>query len=137
MSALPEPTSPEPAEPEEGLRPVDDGPETFTPEALLAIARTQAGVLDPKRRALYASLPSERFFHAADLTAFWLVAAHQSLEDERRGRGHRRALAATTHQLAESTNDVELICALAWTHVAYAVLPGRVPRRKKRDGDER
>jgi hypothetical protein len=131
---LPERTSPEDEEPaaeSEGVI------ECFTSEQILTIARTQAAVLDPKRQALYATLPSERFFHAADLTAFWLVAAHQSLEDERRGRGHRRALAATTHQLAESTNDVELICALTWTHVAYAVLPGRVPRRKKRDGDER
>jgi hypothetical protein len=128
MNALPEPTSPEPAEP-------DAGPETFTPDQILAIARAQACALDPKRRALYASLPSERFFHATDLVAYWILAAHQSLTDARRGRGHRRALAAAAHQLAESSNEVELICALAWTHVAYAVLPGRIPPRKKRVGD--
>jgi hypothetical protein len=128
---LPEPTSPENEEPASA----SEGVECFTPEALLAIARTQAAVLDPRHRVLYASLPSERFFHAADLVAYWILAAHQSLTDARRGRGHRRAYAATAHQLAESTNEVELICALAWTHVAYAVLPGRITPRKKRDGN--
>jgi len=111
--------------------------ECFTPDQILAIARTQAAVLDPRHRALYATLPPERFFHATDLVALWILAAQQSLADARRGRGRRRAYAATVHQLAESTNDVELVCALAWTHVAYRVLPGRVPRRKTRDGDER
>ena len=103
MNAFPEPTGPdeEPASASEGV-------ETFTPDQILAIARTQAAVLDPRHRALYATLPPERFFHATDLVAFWLVAAQQSLADARRGRGHRRAYAATVHQLAESTNDVEL-----------------------------
>src|SRR5215216_4725422 len=126
---LPERTSPEDEEPaaeSEGVI------ECFTSDQILTIARTQAAVLDPKRQALYATLPPERFFHAADLVAFWIVAAQQSLADARRGRGHRRAYAATVHQLAESTNDVELVCALAWTHVALRVLPGRVPRRKTR-----
>jgi hypothetical protein len=127
---LPEPTSPENEEPASA----GDVMECFTPDQILAIARSQAAVLDPRHRALYATLPPERFFHAADLVAFWIVAAHQSLADARRGRGHRRAYATTAHQLAESTNEVELFCALAWTHVAYRVLPGRVPPRKKRDG---
>jgi hypothetical protein len=127
---LPEPTSPdeEPASASEGV-------ECFTPDQILAIARKQAAVLDPRHRILYATLPPERFFHATDLVAFWILAAHQSLMDARRGRGHRRAYAAAAHQLAESTNDVELVCALAWTHVAYRVLPGRIPPRKKRTGD--
>ena len=130
MNALPEPTGPENEDPASA----GDVIECFTPDQILAIARAQAAVLDPWHRALYATLPPERFFHATDLVAFWIVAAHQSLADARRGRGHRRAYAATVQQLAESTNDVELTCALAWTHVAYRVLPGRVPPRKKRDG---
>src|SRR5829696_2552019 len=84
--------------------------ECFTSDQILAIARTQAGVLDPRHRALYATLPAERFFHASDLVAFWIVAAQQSLADARRGRGQRRAYVASAHQLAESTNDVELAC---------------------------
>jgi hypothetical protein len=130
MNAFPGPTSPD-------EEPVSEGGviECFTPDQILAIARGQAAVLDPRHRALYATLPPERFFHAADLVAFWIVAAHQSLAAARRGRGGRRAYATTAHQLAESTNEVELFCALAWTHVAYRVLPGRIPPRKTRAGD--
>jgi hypothetical protein len=106
--------------------------ECFTPEVLLAIAREQAARLDPRHRALYASLPPERFYHSADLVAAWLVAVQEHLD--RRGRG-RREYGATVRHLAESTNEVELACALAWTHIAYRVLPGRIPPRKKRAGD--
>ena len=125
--AAPETQSPE--DPELDADPI----ETFTAEQILAIAREAAAELDPRHRVLYASLPSERFFHAAGLVAAWIVVC-QTFHDRPRRRWSRED-AATVRQLAASTNQVELACALAWTHLAYRVLPGRIPPRKNRDSD--
>ena len=125
--AAPETTSPEALELE------SETIETFTADQILAIAREHAALIDPRHRTLYASLPADRFFHAAGLVADFIVICQTFLDRPRRRWSRDDAVAV--RQLAESTNQVELACALAWTHVAYRVLPGRIPPRKQRASD--
>jgi hypothetical protein len=123
--AAPAATSPE--------EPEGEVVECFTAHQILAIAREHAAFLDPRHKALYASLPAERFYDAAGLVADFIVVFQTFLDRPR--RRWSRDDAATVRQLAESANEVELVCALAWTHLAYRVLPGRIPPRKNRVSD--
>ena len=121
----------EPATAETPSEPQDEQIETFTAQSLLDLAREHASELDPRHRALYRDLPAERFHHAADLLS-QLILAHQTYVDWHSRREH----SAVVRRLIESSNQAELTCALAWCHLAFRVLPGPIPPRKRRDGDE-